>query len=85
MTVTVEVPDEASVHRLIKLLTDEIYSLTGQLVIATQTAAIRRGEPGAPSGSRRQRIDRALRAIPEQLDAAKATREALGRSLHRPA
>lgn len=63
---------KSQVDKLVRLQQEEIYNLTGQLVIATRNTLDR-----SVSGGKRDRAERALRAIPEQIEKAEGTREAL--------
>ena len=67
----IAVESERVVQRIVKLVQDEINTLTGQLLIATQTAI----NPDIP-GSRRQRAEKAMSAIPQQLEDMKTFKAA---------
>lgn len=75
-TVVVEGLSASQVNRLIRLQTEEIYNLTGQLVIATRKVADRN-----VSGGRRDRAERAIKAIPQQIKQAESAIEALASAL----
>lgn len=65
------------VNRLVRLLQEDTYRMIGQLHVATRTLV----DPNV-AGSKRQRAEKAVRAIPEQLERADRTRQALIDSLN---
>lgn len=71
-TYVVEGLTKPHIDRLVRLQQEDIYNMTGQLVIATRNVSDRK-----VTGGKRERSERALRAIPEQIEAATEAREAL--------
>lgn len=74
--IVIEGLSASQVNRLIRLQTEEVYNLTGQLVIATRRVADR-----SVSGARRERAERAIRAIPQQIQQAETAIEAMSAAL----
>lgn len=72
MSHQIELQNERQIQRIMRLVQNEINTLTGQLVIATQDLM----RPKLP-GSRRERAEKAVKAIPGQIEDMKAVKDSL--------